>query len=115
MIEYKGYLAKIDIDEDARLFHGEVINLRDIITFEADCMDDLLQAFHDSVDDYLEFCNERGEDPEKPFSGKFLLRLDKELHRKIYLRAQLEDKSINSWVSDALISVVAHTNEGAVP
>lgn len=115
MIEYNGYLAKIDVDEDARLFHGEVINLRDVITFEADCMDDLLQAFHDSVDDYLEFCDDRGEDPEKPFSGKFLLRLDKELHRKIYLRAQLEDKSINSWVSDALSSVVDHTNEGAAP
>jgi len=68
MIEYKGYLAKIDVDEDARLFHGEVVNLRDVITFEADCMDDLLQAFHDSIDDYLEFCDERGEDPEKSFS-----------------------------------------------
>lgn len=115
MIEYKGYLAKIDADEDARLFHGEVINLRDVITFEADCMDDLLQAFHDSVDDYLEFCEERGEDPEKPFSGKFLLRLDKELHRKIHLRAQIEEKSLNSWVSDALSSVITEETEHTMP
>lgn len=61
MMEYKGFQAKVEIDDDAKLFHGEVINLRDVITFEADCMDDLLQAFHDSIDDYLEFCRERSE------------------------------------------------------
>lgn len=61
MMEYKGYQTKIEIDDETKLFHGEVINLRDVITFEADCKDDLLQAFHDSVDDYLEFCEEKGE------------------------------------------------------
>ena len=49
MMEYKGYIAKVDIDPEARVFHGEVINLRDVITFEADCVDDLLQEFHISV------------------------------------------------------------------
>jgi predicted HicB family RNase H-like nuclease len=61
MMEYKGYQAKVEIDYETKLFHGEVITLRDVITFEADCMDDLLRAFHDSVDDYLEYCIERGE------------------------------------------------------
>lgn len=61
MMEYKGYQAKVEIDEETKLFHGEVINLRDVITFDADCMDDLPQAFHDSIDDYLEFCRERSE------------------------------------------------------
>ena len=68
MMKYKGYQAKVEIDDETNLFHGEVINLRDVITFEADCMDDLLQAFHDSIDDYLEFCREREvKDPEKPY------------------------------------------------
>lgn len=61
MMEYKGFQAKVEIDDETKLFHGKVINLRDVITFEADCMDDLLQAFHDSIDDYLEFCRERSE------------------------------------------------------
>lgn len=78
-------------------------------------IDNHILCIRDSVDDYLEFCDERGEDPEKPFSGKFLLRLDKELHRKIYLRAKLEDKSINSWVSDALSSIVTEETEHAIP
>lgn len=61
MMEYNGFQAKVEIDDETKLFHGKVINLRDVITFEADCMDDLLQAFHDSIDDYLEFCRERSE------------------------------------------------------
>ncbi len=69
MMKYKDYQAKVEIDDDAKLFHGEIINLRDVITFEANCRDDHLQAFHDSVDDYLEFYTERRENPEKPPSG----------------------------------------------
>jgi predicted HicB family RNase H-like nuclease len=59
MMEYKGYIANAEFDDGARIFHGDVVNLRDVITFEADTVDDLLQAFHDSVDDYLDFCAER--------------------------------------------------------
>jgi predicted HicB family RNase H-like nuclease len=55
-MEYKGYSAKVVFDEDANILHGEVINLRDVITFEGETADELEQAFHDSVDDYLEFC-----------------------------------------------------------
>ncbi len=107
MMEYKGYIANVEFDDGARIFHGDVINLRDVITFEADTVDDLLQAFHDSVDDYLDFCEERGEDPERPFSGKFIVRLGTELHKKIYIKAKLEKKSLNSWVSDALEAVLS--------
>lgn len=67
MMEYKGFQAKIKIDDETKLFHGEVINLHDVITFEPDCMDDRPQAFHDSVDDYMDFCEERGEDPNNSF------------------------------------------------
>lgn len=73
-MEYKGYLGKVEIDEDAGLFHGEVINVRDVITFEGKTVKELRQAFRDSVDDYLAFCAKRGEDPEKPFAGKFNTR-----------------------------------------
>jgi len=67
MMKFKGYQAKVEIDGDAKLFHGRVINLHDVITFEVACRDDLLQAIHNSVDEYLEFCTERGEDSEKPY------------------------------------------------
>jgi len=72
MMEYKGYFAKVEFDDDANIFHGEVINLSDVITFEGETVKELKQAFKDSVEDYLDFCAKRGEDPEKPYSGKFL-------------------------------------------
>jgi predicted HicB family RNase H-like nuclease len=72
---YKGYQAHVELDEQAGLFHGEVINTRDVITFQGSSVEELKQAFEDSVDDYLEFCKSRGEEPEKPFSGRFLVRV----------------------------------------
>ena len=105
-MEYKGYFAKVEFDDEANIFHGEVINLRDVITFEGESVDDLRKAFHESVEDYLEFCAERGEDPEKPYSGKFLVRVGPELHKTLVIQARKNGKSLNTWVHDALHKVV---------
>jgi predicted HicB family RNase H-like nuclease len=110
-MEYKGYFGKVVFDEDANIFHGEVINLRDVITFEGETVDELRQAFHDSVDDYLEFCAERGEDPERPYSGKFVVRVDPELHKRITIEARKRGVSINSLVSEALAKTIDETSQ----
>jgi predicted HicB family RNase H-like nuclease len=68
-MKYKGYVGMVTFDDEAGIFHGEVINTRDVITFQGTCVEELRQAFIDSIDDYLAFCAERGEEPEKPFSG----------------------------------------------
>jgi predicted HicB family RNase H-like nuclease len=106
MMEYKGYIGKVEIDDEAGVLYGEVINVRDVITFEGASVEEVQKAFHESVDDYLAFCAERGESPEKPFSGKFVLRLPEELHRKAYIQAKLKDQSLNSWVTEVLQSVL---------
>jgi predicted HicB family RNase H-like nuclease len=82
MMDYKGYLARVEFDDEAGLFHGEVVNTHDVITFQGTCVGDLRQALIDSVEEYLAFCAKRGEKPEKPFSGKFLVRLDPLIHQK---------------------------------
>jgi predicted HicB family RNase H-like nuclease len=105
-VEYKGYSGKVEFDEEAGILYGEVINVRDVITFEGTTVDEVQQAFRDSVDDYLDFCAQRGESPEKPFSGKFVVRLPAELHRKAYIQAKLEDKSLNRWVTEVLENVL---------
>ena len=102
MMEYKGYIGKVEIDEELGILYGEVINVRDVITFEGTTVEEVQQAFRESVDDYLEFCAQRGESPEKPFSGKFVVRLPAELHRQAYIQAKLKDKSLNSWVTEVL-------------
>ena len=102
MMEYKGYIGKVEVDDEAGILHGEIINIRDVITFEGTSVDEIQKAFRESVDDYLDFCAQRGEAPEKPFSGKFVVRLPAELHRKAYIQAKLADKSLNGWVTDVL-------------
>lgn len=102
MMEYKGYIGKVEFDDEANIFHGEVINLRDVITFQGESVQELRQAFQESIEDYLAFCAERKEAPEKPFSGTFTVRVAPELHRAITVRSKLSHQSLNSWVSEAL-------------
>jgi len=102
MMEYKGYVAEVSFDDEARVLHGEVINTRDVITFQADAVPALEQEFHKSVDVHLQFCTEIGQEPERPFSGKFVIRLSPETHRRAYLAAKRAGKSLNTWVSDVL-------------
>lgn len=106
MMEYKGYIGKVEFDDEALLFHGEVVNTRDVITFQGESVSELTQAFHDSVDDYLAFCQERGEAPDKPFSGRFVTRVKPELHRQITIAAARSGKSLNAWVNEQLQSAV---------
>jgi predicted HicB family RNase H-like nuclease len=79
-----------------------VLDLRDVITFQGTSVVELEQAFRDSIDDDLEFCEERGEKPDKPFSGKLMLRLPPELHRKVYTYSKQEGKSLNQWIAEQL-------------
>ncbi len=70
MLAYKGYLGHVEFDDEAEIFHGEVINTRDVITFQGNTVAEIKKAFCASIDDYLAFCKERNEEPEKPFSAK---------------------------------------------
>jgi predicted HicB family RNase H-like nuclease len=102
MIQYKSYVAMVEFDDEANLFHGEVINMRDVVTFQGTSAQELKKAFRDSVDDYLAYCKQRGEDPSKPFSGQFVVRITPELHRKLFLSAKKAGKSLNAWVAEQL-------------
>lgn len=102
MLTYKGYHGTVEIDDVAGLLHGEVMDLRDVITFQGQSVEELKQAFRDSIDDYLDFCKERSETPDKPFSGRLMLRLPVEVHRRVYVRAKQEGKSLNEFISERL-------------
>lgn len=102
MMEYKGYIGKVEFDDEAGIFHGEIINTRDVITFQGQSVSELTTAFHDSVDEYLAFCRQRGEAPDKPFSGQFVTRIPPELHRQVNIAAVVSGKSLNAWVAEQL-------------
>ena len=107
MMEYKGYVGKVEFDDEAGIFHGEVIDTRDVITFQGRSVDELKTAFQESIDDYLAFCKQRGEEPNKPFSGQFVTRIPPELHRQVNLAASISGKSLNAWVAEQLQAAVA--------
>lgn len=115
MMEYKGYFAKVEYDDDAEIFHGEVINLRDVVTFEGETVKEIKKAFQDSIDDYLDFCTKRGENPEKPYSGKFIVRVEPELHKKLIIEAHKTGKSLNMWVNDAISKALKGTTHEVHP
>jgi predicted HicB family RNase H-like nuclease len=111
MMEYKGYIGKVEFDDEASIFHGDVINTHDVITFQGKSVAELKKAFRDSIDDYLAFCQERGEEPDKPFSGQFVTRISPDLHRRASLAASLAGKSLNAWVAEQLQSAVDSENK----
>ena len=98
MLEYKGYVGTVDYEPDDKAFHGEVIGLaKDGIHFTGKTADEIETAFRDSVDDYLAFCEQRGVEPDKPYSGKIMIRVDPDKHRKAAISAKALDLSINKW------------------
>lgn len=104
MLTYKGYSGHVEFDDEARIFHGEVLDLNDVITFQGRSVDELEEAFRDSIDDYLEFCAERGEEPDRPFSGRLMLRVPAEMHRGLWVEAKRLGKSLNQLIVDRLSS-----------
>ena len=101
-MNYKGYAAKGEFDDEAMIFHGEVIGIRDVVTFQGKSVKEIEKAFRDSVDDYLDLCKERREAPDKPFSGRFVVRVSPEIHRKVYVSAKKSGQSINAWLNKNL-------------
>ncbi len=75
MLNYKGYMGQVEFDDEVDIFHGDVINTRAVITFQGRTVQEIKAAFRDSIEDYLEFCAELGEEPEKPYSGELRLKL----------------------------------------
>jgi predicted HicB family RNase H-like nuclease len=101
-MKYKGYTGVVELEEGSDVLFGRVIGLRDVITFQGESVAEVTQAFHDSVDDYLEFCAERGESPEKTYSGQFVLRLDPKLHRDLAIFAEELGVSLNALIEAKL-------------
>lgn len=102
MATYKGYTADIKVDESSLLLVGRVLDIKDRITFHGKTVDSVIKEFEKSIDSYLKFCEELGQKPDKPFSGKLPFRTTPDFHREIYLASAKSNKSINAWMEDTL-------------
>ncbi|MBR6347407.1 MAG: type II toxin-antitoxin system HicB family antitoxin [Spirochaetales bacterium] len=110
MMEYKGFIGKVEYDSDAKIFAGTVINTRTVITFQGESVSELEREFRASVDDYLQWCKEDGIAPEKPYSGRFNVRLQPSLHQQAVVTAKGLNISLNSFMEKAVMDEVARYN-----
>ena len=99
---YKNYAARIEFSAEDGLFVGHIAGIKDIIGFHGESVQELQAAFEEAVDDYLETCEKIGKAPQRPYSGKVMLRLSPELHARIAMKAEASGKSLNQWATETL-------------
>lgn len=99
---YKGYTARIEFDERDNIFVGRILGLRAMISFHGETVAELRKAFAAAIDDFLADCKEQGIKPEKPASGKLMLRVPPEVHGAALIAAQASGKSLNQWATEVL-------------
>jgi predicted HicB family RNase H-like nuclease len=101
-MNHQGYTARIEYDERDNIFVGRILGVRAIISFHGQTVKELRKEFELAVDDYLAECSEKGLSPEKPASGKLLLRVSPEVHGRAMVVAQASGKSLNQWLAEVL-------------
>lgn len=99
---YKSYAARVEFDARDNIFVGRIVGIRDIVSFHGETVTELRAAFEEAVDDYVETCAKLGKTPEKPVSGKLMLRVPPEVHGSAVAAAQAAGKSLNQWATEVL-------------
>ena len=101
-MKHKGYSARIEYSDEDSCFVGHVAGIRDVVGFHGEAVNELRAAFKEAVDDYLETCAKVGKQPQKPYSGKLMLRIPPKVHAAVAQAAEVSGKSINQWAADML-------------
>ena len=107
VLTYKNFIGSVHFSAEDKVFHGKIEGISDLITFEGQTVSELIKAFHEAVNDYLELCKEAGKEPERPFKGSFNVRIPSDLHRKAAKKATIMGISLNQLVQKALEEKVA--------
>lgn len=107
LLEYKGYVGSIEFSETDAVFYGKVQGIRSLISYEGENAKELLEDFHNAIDDYLDLCRERGSEPERAYKGTFNIRISPELHKSAAIYAYEHRTSLNAVVETALAGFVA--------
>ena len=100
---YNGYAARIEYSDEDGCFIGHIAGIKDVIGFHADSVKELRAVFVEAVDDYLATCKKAGRAPQKPYSGKLMLRVSPEVHAHAAMMAEAHGMSLNQWAAAALL------------
>jgi predicted HicB family RNase H-like nuclease len=102
VLTHRGYSARVEFDAEDGLFFGTIASINDSVGFHGSTVDELKAAFVEAVEDYLDTCKKAGKKPDKPFSGKFMVRVRPEVHANAARAAELTGKSLAQWADEAL-------------
>jgi predicted HicB family RNase H-like nuclease len=108
VLKYKGYHGSTEYSLEDDCLHGRLLGINDIITYEGNSVKEIKIAFKDSVDNYLALCKQTGKEPNKPYSGKMMFRVDPQVHAKAAMAAQLKGISLNQWAEEVLREAASH-------
>lgn len=101
-MEYKGYIGSVEFSEKDEVFFGKVLGVQALISYEGHNAKELINDFHNAVDDYLLLCEKEQKQPEKAYKGSFNVRITPELHRQAAIYAKSNQLSLNSIVENAM-------------
>ena len=105
ILKHDGYIADIIYEDGDETMRGATVNTRAVLHFAGRDIAELKSAFADTIEDYREWCRERGVEPEKPYSGALSLRIAPELHRRIAEKAAEAGESVNQFIAGKLEEV----------
>ena len=106
MMSYKGYAARIEYSDEDGCFIGHVAGIRDVVGFHGESVTELRSSFEEAVDDYLVTCEKLNRSPQRPYSGKVMLRIDPNIHARVAMLAESQGKSLNAWAQETLLRAV---------
>lgn len=111
LLHNKDYLATVHFSREDEVFHGKVIGISDLITFEGESVKELKEAFQEAIDDYLLTCQKIKKNPDKTYKGSFNVRIPSELHRKAAIEAAIKNISLNDFVKFAIHFTLGETQD----
>jgi predicted HicB family RNase H-like nuclease len=103
---YRGYAARIEYSDEDQCLVGHIAGIDDVVGFHGESVAELRAAFDEAVDDYLETCAKLGRAPQKPYSGRLMLRVPPEVHAAVAAAAEVSGKSINQWAVETFTQAV---------
>jgi predicted HicB family RNase H-like nuclease len=107
IMSYKGYAARIEYSDEDGCFIGHIAGIRDVVGFHGESVTQLRQAFEESVDDYVATCEKLNRTPQRPYSGKVMLRIEPSIHARVAMLAESQGKSLNAWAQEVLSRAVS--------
>lgn len=107
IMSYQNYAAKIEYSDEDACFVGHIAGIRDVVGFHGESVTELRQAFEEAVDDYVATCEKLNRKPQRPYSGKVMLRIEPSVHARVAMQAEAQGKSLNAWAQDVLLRAVS--------